>query len=62
MIKTPLVQLKRSIKTQILFWILMFICYFTLWFILFPSMLFYYLNNNRPTSMVLCSLDNHDWT
>ena len=56
MIKTPLLPLKPSRKTAVLFWVLSAIIYFSLYFILYPSILSS-CNYFRPSSLVLCSQD-----
>lgn len=42
MIKTPLVALKPSHKSQVVFWVLIAIVYFSLYFILYPNMPVWY--------------------
>lgn len=64
MVKTPLVALKPSHKSQVLFWVLCGIIYFSLYFILYPSK---YKRQSykcvifRSPSLVLCSVIYYDW-
>jgi len=63
MVKPPLVPLKPNHNSQILFWVLSFIVYFSLYFILYPSNISFSLNISfiRSPRLVLLSFINYGW-